>query len=94
MVLCDISPTRTKTQPHGRLWSLGWISFRIRKTDPDCAALETELVRLAESGPHLLADIGFQVDPRRSTGATTVWVSPTTGLVFEQPGPAAVRRAG
>lgn len=94
MVLCDIPRAPAETQPHMRVWPFGWISFRRRKTDPDCAALETELVRLAESGPHLLADIGFVVAPRRSTGATTVWVSPTTGLVFEQPGPAAVRRAG
>ncbi|NDW46446.1 hypothetical protein [Ruegeria sp. PrR005] len=94
MVLCDTSPTRTKTQPHGRVWPFGWISFTRHEPDLDCATLEAELVRLAESGPHLLADIGFQVDPRRSTGATTVWVSPKNGLVFEQPGPAAVRRAG
>ncbi len=93
MAVCESVHMSTKPQPRRRVWPFGWISFTRHKPDPDCAALEVELVRLAESGPHLLADIGFQVDPRRSTSATTVWVSPKNGLVFEQPGPAAVRRA-
>lgn len=72
----------------------GWISFLRRPKMSEHAALEAELVRLAETAPHLLADIGFLVDHRRSTTARTVWVSPGSGLVFELPGSPAVRRAG
>lgn len=94
MAMCEGVHLPNKPRSHRRVWPFGWIIFPRRKPSPDCAALEAELVRLAKSAPHLLTDIGFQVDPRRSNSVRTVWVSPKDGLVFEQPEPAAVRRAG
>ncbi|MCE8513140.1 hypothetical protein KBY22_10565 [Ruegeria pomeroyi] len=77
-----------------RAWFFRWISIIDRKRERERAVLEADLIRLAETAPHLLADIGFAVDPLRSNTATTVWVSPDNDLAFEQPGPAAITRAG
>ncbi|MCE8529744.1 hypothetical protein KBY25_00770 [Ruegeria pomeroyi] len=82
------------TKPGLRAWFFRWISIIDRKRERERAVLEADLIRLAETAPHLLADIGFAVDPLRSNTATTVWVSPDNDLAFEQPGPAAITRAG
>ena len=87
------SPINT-AKPGLCIWLFRWINILDRKREWDHAMLEAELIRLAETAPHLLADIGFAVDPQRSNATTTVWVSPDSDLAFEQSGPAAIRPAG
>ncbi|HCE71079.1 hypothetical protein KQ247_08785 [Ruegeria pomeroyi] len=91
--MASIAPCETPIKAP-RLRLFGWISFLRQPKVSEHATLEAELIRLAETAPHLLADIGFLVDHRRSTSARTVWVSPGSGLIFEHPGSPAVRRAG
>jgi hypothetical protein len=43
-----------------------------RVETPD-AQLQLELERLALSAPHMLADIGFERDPRACSSEKTVW---------------------
>jgi hypothetical protein len=43
-----------------------------RVETPD-SQLQLELERLALSAPHMLADIGFERDPRACTSEKTVW---------------------
>jgi hypothetical protein len=56
---------------------LRWItkmkSDRKRPAGDPNARTAKELVRLAETSPHLLCDIGFGRDPRESTPTREVW---------------------
>lgn len=47
--------------------------------------LERELLRLLETSPHLLADIGFTKDLQRSTADQTVWISERAEVVQQHP---------
>jgi hypothetical protein len=54
-------------------WGAKMKSDRERPAGAPNARTAKELVRLAETSPHLLCDIGFGRDPRASTPTREVW---------------------
>ncbi|MDA5094504.1 hypothetical protein O2N63_10445 [Aliiroseovarius sp. KMU-50] len=62
-----------------------WLQIFIRFFDPTTGHSkiqnatvdppEDALVRLVETSPHLLSDVGFVIDPHRSNNQRTIWIS-------------------